>query len=349
MGLIAHGLAARVTGIGRNTRRLRMALDMGAVTDYTTNTAEGVGNADLVVLALPVGLIVPTLRGLVPHLKPGAVVTDVGSTKARITAGAEAIMPPHAHFVGGHPMTGSERQGVAAADHYLFEGAYYILTPTPKTHPDALALMRRIIGGLGAGVILLDPADHDRTVAAISHLPHLAACAMMNAVSGLEGAEHVLTLAAGGFRGTTRIAAGNPAVWQDIFWSNRAYLLDMVALYRRELEYVERILTARDAAGLAAWLEQARAARKRLPAQAKGYLRDLYELQVTISDRPGSIAAVAGILYDQGLNIADIEVLRVREGEAGAVRLAFRTQVERDRARRELDREGITVCTGRED
>lgn len=349
MGLIARRLARQVTGIGRNESNLRKAVTMGAVTDYTTEARDGVKDAELVVLALPVGLITGTLKTILPHLSPGTVVTDVGSTKARIVAEAEELVPGDIHFIGGHPMTGSEREGVAAADHYLFEGAYYILTPTPRTHPAALAVMSAMIEGLGARVIQLDPGEHDRTVAAISHLPHLAACSIMNTVAGLPEGERMLTLAAGGFRDTTRIAAGSPEVWRDIFLSNRDFLLDMVVHYRVELERIERILSENDAAALSEWLRNARHARNKLPAQAKGYLRDLYELQITVSDRPGSIASVAGILYHQGLNIADIEVLRVREGEAGAVRIAFRTEAERDRAFRELRREGLTVRKSRED
>lgn len=349
MGLLAHRLAARVTGIGRHENHLRRAVAKRAVTDFTTDAARGVAGAELVVLALPVGAIAPALERIAPHLEPGTVVTDVGSTKVDIVSRAEALMPPGTHFIGGHPMTGSERQGVSAADHYLFEGAYYILTPTRRTHPRALALMEAVIGGLGAGVIRLDPVRHDRITAAISHLPHLIACALMHTVCRLPGAEQTLTLAAGGFRDTTRIAAGNPEVWRDIFLSNRGPLLDMVSGYRRELERIEGILAAGEAGGLAAWLEEARTAREQLPAQAKAYLRDLYELQITISDRPGALASVAGILHRGGLNIADIEVLRVREGEAGAVRVAFRTEAERDRALFELEAQGVTVSRSQED
>ncbi|MDQ7788435.1 MAG: prephenate dehydrogenase [Eubacteriales bacterium] len=343
MGLVARGLARQVTGIGRNEANLRTAVELGAITDYTTDPVRGVAGAELVVLALPVRLIIGALRTVAEDLAPGTVVTDVGSTKTEIVREAEALLPAGVHFIGGHPMTGSEQAGVQAADRYLFEGAYYILTPTANTHSRAQSMMADLVESLGARMIEFDPAEHDRIMAAVSHFPHLVASALMNTVSGLGQTDRIFPLAAGGFRDTTRIASGNPEVWRDIFSTNRRPLLDMVTRFRAELEIIEGILAREDGLRLVDWLEQARQARELLPLKAKGYMQDLYQMNVTISDRPGSIAALANTLYRYDVNISDIEVLRVREGEGGTVRLAFGSEAERDLAARLLSADGIPV------
>ncbi|MDQ7791760.1 MAG: prephenate dehydrogenase [Clostridia bacterium] len=343
MGLVARGLARQVTGIGRNEDNLRTAVSLRAITDYTTDPVRGVEGAELVVLALPVRLITGALRAVAEGLAPGTIVTDVGSTKVEIVREAEALVPPGVHFVGGHPMTGSEQAGVQAADRYLFEGAYYILTPTQNTDHTALSKMSGLVENLGARVIKLDPLEHDRIVAAVSHFPHLVASALMNTIFGLGDTDRTFPLAAGGFRDTTRIASGNPDVWRDIFVSNRRPLLEIVAGFRRELQLIEGILAGSDEAALVDWLKKARQARELLPSKAKGYMQDLYHMNITISDQPGSIAAFAATLYRHGINISDIEVLRVREGEGGTVRLAFGSKAERDQAARLLGEDGIPV------
>ena len=343
MGLRARGLARTVVGIGRDEARLRLGIDRGAVDTYTTDSAAGVRGADLVIVAVPVGSVLPVLRTLCPHLAPGAVVTDVGSCKAGIVAAAEELMPPETHFVGGHPMAGSEQTGIQAADRYLFEGAYYVLTPTPRTNREALDRLRRLAEKLGCRVIEMDPAEHDRAVAAVSHLPHLLACTLVNAVAGLPDAERALALAAGGFRDTTRVAAGNPQMWQDIFLANREMVRAVLRLFRSELDTIEKILEEGGRERLQHWLESARQRREALPARMKGFLNDLYEMVVTIADRPGTIAGVATTLGAHGVNIADIEILRVREGEGGTVRLGFTSAADRERAAALLSAEGIPV------
>ncbi len=343
MGLRARGLAGTVIGVGRDEARLRQAVNHGAVDCFATDPARGVTGADLVIIAVPVGSVVAVLRSLRPHLAPGSIVTDVGSCKAGIVAAAEALMPPGVHFVGGHPMAGSEQAGIQGADRYLFEGAYYVLTPTPRTAPHALDQLRTLARKLGCRVVEMDPRDHDRAVAAVSHLPHLLACTLVNTVGRVPGSEQALSLAAGGYRDTTRVAAGNPEMWRDIFLANREMLRVMLTLFRSELDAVARVLDEGDAGGLQDWLREAQRRRESLPVRMKGFLNDLYEIVITISDRPGTIAAVATTLAAAGVNIADIEILRVREGEGGTVRLAFSSEQERDRAADLLAWKGIPV------
>ncbi|MEW6458487.1 MAG: prephenate dehydrogenase [Bacillota bacterium] len=343
LGLRARGLARTVTGVGRDPSRLQEALERGAVDRFTTDPQTGLAGAELVVIAVPVGSIIPVLRSVVPHLRPGTIVTDVGSCKAAVVAAAEEVTPTGVHFVGGHPMAGSERAGIGGADRYLFEGAYYVLTPTPNTERRALDRVRAMAEGLGCRVIEMEPQEHDRAVAAVSHLPHLLACTLVNTVAGMEGSERALALAAGGYRDTTRVAAGNPGMWLDIFLANRRMLKALVDRFRSELNAIEGALEDGEPERITAWLDAARRSREGLPARMKGYLKDLHEITITISDRPGTIAAVASILGRHEINISDLEILRVREGEGGTVRLAFGTEHDRDRAAELLAREGIPV------
>ncbi|MDI6709499.1 MAG: prephenate dehydrogenase [Bacillota bacterium] len=343
MALLDRRLARSVVGIGRSEENLRLALTLQAVTEYTTDPAAGVRGADLIVLATPVGAILPTLERIASHLAPGATVTDVGSTKEQIVARAETVIPSACAFVGGHPMAGAETAGVRHADRYLFEGAFWVLTPTPRTLPQALECLRRMAARLGSRVIELAPAEHDLMVAAVSHLPHIVAAALANTVGDMAGGDRALSLAAGGFRDTTRIAASSPEMWRDIFASNRDKVLQMLWFFRHQIEQAETILRAGDHGALTAWLAAARATRRAVPARVKGYLYDLHDLTVTVPDRPGAIASVTAALAAEGINLCDLEILRVREGEAGTVRLAFASIADRDHAAAVLSRNGIPV------
>lgn len=341
--LKATAKARMVVGVGRDAGRLQRGIDCGAIDRFTTDLGTGVADADLVIIAVPVGSVVPMLSNALPHLRSGTIVTDVGSCKAAIVNAAEAMAPPDVHFVGGHPMAGSEQAGVGAADHHLFEGAYYILTPTPRTDQSALGRVRAMAETLGSRVVEMDPGEHDRAVAAVSHLPHLVASTLVNAVGRLPGAEQVLCLAAGGYRDTTRIAAGDPDMWRDIFLANLGMLRTLIAVFKTELDFFERALEKGEPEPIRNWLQEAQRSRQSLPVRTKGFLKDLYQLTVTIADRPGTIAAVSATLAGHGINIADLEIIRVREGEGGTVRLAFIAEEDRDRAASILEQAGIMV------
>ncbi|MBE0466876.1 MAG: prephenate dehydrogenase, partial [Candidatus Desulforudis sp.] len=246
MGVRARGLARTVMGVGRDESRLRQGVDGGALDYFTTDLGTGVTGADLVIIAVPVGMIVTMLQKALPYLKPGAIVTDVGSCKAAIVKAVEAIMPPDVHFVGGHPMAGSEQVGIGAANRYLFEGAYYIFTPTSHTDQEALRQVSTLARNLGCRVLEMDPQDHDRAVAAVSHLPHLLASTLVNTVGRIPGSEQALLLAAGGYRDTTRVAAGSPEMWRDILLTNREMVRAMINEFRTELDTIERTLAEGD-------------------------------------------------------------------------------------------------------
>jgi len=343
MALCARGLAGEVVGVGSRVENLRLAVELGAVHRFTESPAEGVAGADLVIIATPVCATIPVLREIMPTLSPGAVVTDVGSTKADIVRQAEGTLPPGISFVGGHPMAGSEQAGVRGADPYLFENAFYVITPTANTPPRALEAVKKLAAGAGAKVVEMEPDRHDLAVAAVSHLPHLLAATLVNTVVRMPESEGVLPLAAGGFRDTTRIAAGNPVMWRDIFMANRDQVLDMIRRFKVELDFFESVIHQGNKEAIQDKLECAREVRSGLPAKTKGYLPCLFEIVVTVPDRPGIIAGFTVHLAEAGINISDIEILRVREGEGGTIRVGFATEEEQDGAVQMLREKGYAV------
>ncbi len=259
----AQRIAREVVGIGREHARLQAAVDDGALDRATTDLADGVRDADFVVLAAPVRVIEDLLTRVWDVTPADAVVTDVGSSKAGIvgTAAALARRRPLA-FVGSHPMAGSEKSGYGVARADLFQGALVVVTPTEASEPQAVKTVTAFWEHLGARVTTLDPAAHDAAVAAISHLPHLVACALVDAVT--REAPAALPIAARGFKDTTRIAAGDPRMWQEIFLANKAPLVEAIASFRRGLAGLEALIDAGDPAAVEAALARIKAARETL-------------------------------------------------------------------------------------
>ena len=222
----AKNLAGAITGAGRSREALDQALQLGVIDRLDFDTRHSVEKSDLVVLATPVRTFEPIVRAIGSHIKSGAILTDVGSVKGGMVGVLEDLLPPSVHFVPGHPIAGRERHGVAAATESLFQGAKCILTPTVRTDARALETVKSLWAVAGASVIVMDPDMHDHDFAAVSHLPHVAAFAMMNAVAELgSGSEKYLHLSGAGFRDFTRIAASSPEMWRDICLDNRAEIL----------------------------------------------------------------------------------------------------------------------------
>jgi prephenate dehydrogenase len=257
----ARGLARTIVGVGRDQTRLADALHDGALDQATTDLSVGLRGADLVILAAPVLTIERLLGSVASAVGPETLVTDVGSTKGSIVRAADTLSASRPFtFVGSHPMAGSERAGYAVARADLFDGATVIVTPTDATIPRATKEVSALWEGLGARVSHLDPGSHDRVVAAISHLPHLAAFALVAGAHRFE--PPALRFAARGFRDTTRVAASDPVVWQEIFHGNRGALLASLRSFRDMLDEVERLVVADDVGALQAWLAEVKALRE---------------------------------------------------------------------------------------
>jgi len=270
LGMIIRrkGLADQVIGVGRRVENLKMAVTLGAIDRYMADPQEAVREADLVVLATPVDTYERHLREWAHCLNRGAIVSDVGSVKGTLVERAESAMLSGVHFVGAHPIAGKEKTGVAAGSDQLFRGARCILTPTKRTDPTALDRVRQLWEETGSIVLTMDPYVHDQILGAVSHLPHVAAFALINALGDLRDQQvPSLDLAGhsgGGLRDTTRIAASSPEMWRDIFLWNRDNVVSYIDRYTKALEELKHLIKAGDAAGIEKLLERAKGEREKL-------------------------------------------------------------------------------------
>jgi prephenate dehydrogenase len=268
MVLRRKGLASGVVGVGRRVENLKTAVNVGAIDRYVVDSKEAVKDADLVILATPVDTYERHLTEWASCLRPGAIVTDVGSVKGDLVVQSERRMPAGVHFVGAHPIAGKEKTGAAAGSEDLFTGRRCILTPTRQTDPQALEQVQSLWQAAGAVVLTMDPYLHDKILGAVSHLPHVAAFALMNAlvdirteVPGLDLAGH----SGGGLRDTTRIAASSPEMWRDIFLWNRDNVVAWIRAYERSLGELRQLIQTGDAAGVEKMLERAKEERDKFP------------------------------------------------------------------------------------
>jgi prephenate dehydrogenase len=308
-GSIGLGLRRRgwrITGRDLDPAREARALELGAVDEIGTDPA-----ALVTFVATPAGQVIDVAAAA---LEAGGVVTDVAGIKGPIVAKLD-----HPHFVGGHPMAGSEQEGVEGSDPEMFEGATWVLTPAANTDPVAFATVRAAVSTLGANVVELPAARHDDLVAMVSHVPHLTAATLMNlaADTALEHAT-LLRLAAGGFRDMTRIASGDPAIWPDICVENRSGILDVLDRLLSALGEVRAVVATGDRALMLGMLERARQARVNLPAGAPSS-DTTCEIRVPVLDQPGVLAEVTTLLAEKGVNIYDLEIAHSAEGERGVL------------------------------
>lgn len=325
VGLIGGsiGLALRergweVVGVDVDAESLDRARELGAI-DAALSLDE-VGPCDLAVVATPVDHV----AGLVDRLLAAgaAVVTDVGSVKGPVAAAVD----DH-RFVPGHPMAGSEQDGIDGAMASLFSGATWVLCPTERTGDDAFVTVRDLVVALGGNPIAMEPERHDQLVAVVSHVPHLTAATLMGVAEG-RSVEHraLLRLAAGGFRDMTRVAAGHPAIWPDICVQNAEAIVDVLDQLIAELAEVRGVVAGRDRELLLERLEAARIARRNLPTTvpAGGAMS---EMRVPIKDQRGELAALFSLAAELDVNVYDVEIAHSAEGPRGVVVLVIESAV----------------------
>jgi len=263
--LRATGLAGSITGLGRSRETLELALELGVIDHMELVAKHAVEGADLVVLASPVGTFEQLVYEIGPHLERGAILIDVGSVKGRMVHRIEEILPKEIQFVPCHPIAGKEKFGVFEATEKLFRGTNCILTPTKRTESAALNMLREVWITAGANVIIMDPDMHDEIFAAVSHMPHVAAFAMMCAVAELStGTDNYLNFSGAGFKDFTRIAASSPEIWRDICLMNRDNIIQMLDRFLFSLNRIKQDLVANDAKRLEKHLKIASDARRGL-------------------------------------------------------------------------------------
>lgn len=331
--------AASVAGWDPDPGHLAAAAERGAV-DAAADVAAAVADAELVLVAAPVGELPHTVREVLESAPAGCTVTDVGSTKAPVSAAAGN----DPRFVGGHPICGAETRGPDRASADLFEGATWFITPTATTAPERLRLVHGFVSSLGARPVAIGPDAHDRLVAVTSHLPHVLANVLLNQAGAARIDGHDPLQAAGGsLRDMTRIAGANPRIWVDIFLDNREALAGVLAEQRRQLEQVERALAAGDAGFLARWIGEAGGHRRRLLATAFSDPGDLQRLRIHISDRPGVLAGIFQALGAERINVEDFELDHVSTERGGTLTLLVTGAGEAERARELLEQQGYGV------
>jgi len=324
IGLRLRASGWRVLGRDRSTAHLERAMELGAIDAIAPNGA--LSDIDLTFIATPVGSILEEVEHALRDTE--GLVTDVGSVKTPLLGVME-----HPRFIGGHPMAGSEQEGVDGARADLFEGRTWVLTPLPSTDDDALADLRSIVAGFGAEVVSLPPERHDSMVAIVSHVPHLTAASLMG-LADQRSSEHrgLLRLAAGGFRDMTRIASGHPGIWPDICNENRTAIVSELDRLIDVLGEVRSIISTGDRDALVAILERARSARMALPARF-ARAEDLAEIRIPVADQKGALAGITMIATEIDVSIADIEIAHSVEGDDGVVILL----VEAENGERLLD------------
>jgi prephenate dehydrogenase len=342
VGLIGGSLAlcfkdkpgVTVVGHSVNPASAQKYVARGVVDQSTVSMAEAASDADFLFLCVPVGRLedyVDELSRL--PLKPGCIVTDVGSTKTFVVDHAAKLEQQGAFFIGGHPMAGSERSGVEAASSHLFENAYYVLTPTSNTPTEAVNRLEALLGWTKAHIVKTGAVLHDEIVGAISHLPHMIAVGLVNQISGYnESNELYASLAAGGFRDITRIASGDPLIWRDILLGNREVLLKLLEDWRYEMDKFRKLLQSGDGDGVAGEFRRAGLFRSQLPERRKGMITSLFECYVDVPDHPGIIGKIATELGQARINLSNLQIIESREDVPGVLRLSFRQEGELQKA-----------------
>lgn len=331
LALKNSGYEGKIIGYDLCKEALEEAVKIGAIDIAVMEIKKAVVDTDLVVLAVPVGYYAGIFQDMRPFLKKGVVITDVGSVKGYVVETAKKYLPKEIEFLGGHPMAGSEKGGIQAASPYLYENAYYFLTPTEDTLAETIGKLQSFIEALGAYPILIEPYEHDRVVAQISHIPHLTATMLVNMLDKNQDTSY-LSFVGGGFRDTTRIASGNPAMWKDIFLFNKKGILEGIQTLENSLKEFKNMLRTENEEEIFATLKKAKSIRDEIPRRLKDAMPPIYEIIINVADRPGILGELTQLMGKNKINIKEIEIMHSREGHKGAIRLGFATATEEAKA-----------------
>ncbi len=324
MALKTSEFTGRIIGLSSERNRCD-ALALGCVDEARPYVAlqETIATADLLILCSPISAIIKQLRTLGTLTLPaGLVITDIGSTKKEICDAAKEFLPSHVHFIGGHPMAGSEKSGANAADPYLFQNALYALvsaySKASELEEACAAFLKK---HLGCRTLFIDAHTHDTIAATISHVPHLLAVALVNLAQAYDARNgKTLSLAAGGFRDMTRIAAAPYPMWHDILESNKGPIIEVLDTYCSDVLELKNSLIK---STLQAPFEAAQETRSSIKPGGKGFLAPLHEIVCLAKDHVGVLATITTLCAQASININDIEIMKVREGEGGTIRLGF--------------------------
>jgi prephenate dehydrogenase len=333
-----------VVAFDRDPAAAARAVERGAADEVAATAADAATGADFIFIATPVGAITGSVQAIAESLKPGAVVTDVGSTKNRVVLEAEKVLRDGSDFIGGHPMAGTEQEGIEAATATLFQGAWWILTPTEASSAEAYQRLHGLLTTLRARIMALSPIEHDQLMAVISHVPQLTATTLMN-MAAKRGEDHagLLALAAGGFRDVTRVAASNPEIWLDVCRENGEAIAATLRDFANELLRLHDLILEGKEEPLREAFLQARAARRSLPG--KEVLEAPFEVVMPVPDRPGVLSQVTTSIGNLGINIEDLQITHSSEGGRGVLHLTIAGRGPAERVAAALAQQGFDVRT----
>ena len=310
--------------------------------DATLSSVEDALDSDLIFLSLPVAPSIDVFEQLAPKLKANTILTDVCSVKNVFKEKWDKIKSA-GKYIGGHPMTGKEKGGYENSDALLFENSLYILTEKNCDSP-LFEDFQKIITSFGSNILHIPAKQHDVIAASVSHLPQLVAVALVNAASLKTDNYNFLDLAAGGFRDMTRIASSDFTIWESIIANNKNQILTALDKFSYDLSLLTKKIADDNYSAIKKFFETARINRDEIPKNTKGFLNPLFDLFVFVTDKPGAISKISTALYNEGINIKDMELLKIREGAGGTFRLSFATSDEVKRASEILKKIGFETA-----
>ena len=338
LGLIGGSLAKAfknrvgtktVAAMNRNEDVLKIAYDEGVIDMYSTEVNEIFNDCDVVFICTPVNHICHYAEELLPYIRKDCIISDVGSTKGNIYDRMKAVKGDF-FYIGGHPMTGSEKFRYTASKEHLFENAYYIVAPDERVPQHMVENFTRVIKQIGAIPVEVSPYLHDYIVASISHVPHIIASSLCNNVRILDTPQgHMHKIAAGGFKDITRIASSNPDMWESICFENKDQILKVLTSLEEVIGEVKKELTADDHSKVHNFFNEARMYRDSFSNITPGSFVKRYEIMIDVVDKPGSIAIIAVLLSSHNINIKNMSIVNNRERENGVLYVSFDSEEQR--------------------
>ncbi len=341
LGLIGGSIAkairqyypdCEIIAFDKNKETLALATQESVIDVAATTIDDNFRQCDYIFLCAPVVYNAAYLKQMKEYLHDGCILTDVGSVKTNIHKEVETLGIEQ-YFIGGHPMTGSEKSGFANSKAMLIENAYYILTPTKKVAQEKIDRFEGFVKKLRAIPVILDYEQHDYVTGTISHLPHIIASSLVNLVKDTDTKDELMkNLAAGGFKDITRIASSSPTMWQHICLTNKENISKILGQYIASLEQFRQLIDESDGQKLYQCFDSSRNYRNAIPGSSAGPIKKAYAVYCDIIDEAGGIAAIATILASNGLNIKNIGIVNNREFEEGVLRIEFYDEASSKRA-----------------
>lgn len=339
LALKRGGDGIHITGFDRSYATADEAYRRGIIDTVAPSVKAACEKADFIIFATPVNTTVALMEEAAEWtLKDDVIITDTGSTKNPIMRTAKVLIDKGLTFIGGHPMAGSHKSGVAAAKGHLFENAYYILTPSPNESAEQLDRLSELLAPTKGKIVVLDASEHDRMTAIVSHFPHIVASSLVGRLADQEKQQpFVKNLAAGGFRDLTRIASADPTMWRDITIQNRNELLDQLNGWLQEMESIRAMIVENDPEQIYDFFADAKKFRDQLPSTFEGAIQGAlymtFDLHIDIPDHPGVISEITKILADEQISLTNIRIVETRTDVYGILVVSFQTADDRKAAR----------------